>query len=67
MNDAYTNRRQQQLKGKKFEPTVLKNVAILALIFIAYGVVGRMDFDDEMRAHGATQAQTSAVKLACAK
>lgn len=67
MMDAYSTRRQNQLKGKKFEPNALKNIAILALIFIAYGVVGRMDFDDEMRAAGVAKAPTTAVTLACAK
>lgn len=65
--DVYTTNRRAKLSGKKFEPNALKNIAILALIFIAYGVVGRMDFDDEMRAAGVAQAPTTAVKLACAK
>lgn len=67
MTDAHTTQRRASLNGQRRIPEALKTAAILAFIFLAYGIVGRMDYEDAVAMEAAANAQRpQAVQLASA-
>lgn len=48
-----------QAPKRRQVPQRLKEAAILALIFIAYGIVGHFDYEDEVAMEAARKASTT--------
>lgn len=67
MNDAHTALRRASLKPQRRIPEALKTAGFLALFLLAYGIVGRMDYEDAVAMEAAANAQRpQAVQLASA-
>ena len=46
MTDAHTTQRRASLKGQRRIPEALKTAGFIAFFILAYGIVGRMDYED---------------------
>lgn len=67
MNDAHTALRRASLKPQRRIHEALKTAGFLALFLLAYGIVGRMDYEDAVAMEAAANAQRpQAVQLASA-
>lgn len=65
MTDAHTTQRRASLNGQRRIPEALKTAGLLAFLILAYGIVGRMDYEDALAMEAAAKAQQpQAVQLA---
>lgn len=67
MTDLQTTMRHTGLSGQRRIPEALKTAGLLAFFILAYGIVGRMDYEDAVAMEAAAKAQQpQAVQLASA-
>lgn len=67
MNDAHSALRRASLTPQRRIPEALKTAGFIAFFILAYGIVGRMDYEDAVAMEAAAQAQQpQAVQLAIA-
>lgn len=65
MTDPHTAQRRASLNGRRRIPEALKTAGFIAFFILAYGIVGRMDYEDAVAMEAAQNGQQpQAVQLA---